>query len=659
MAKQLKKFVFKKPTIIVLVFIFACSLISVMPYTGKTTEQAPNQTVAKAVTKADYLAQGLATQKADGSVVLNTPEEKVTKRSKNSKKWFTGWDKDGRPTNRARFYGSDIHYQDNQTGEYKDIDSRLVDGQTEWTMNKAPYSAKIKKTLGDQFVTFENKGQELYFSLPIYPESSVSGSKNTSHHSLANKQVNFSNALGNGLSLEINTDIDKLEKYVVIDSLASLGDLTGKDYYEIQFLLTSNRNIDIKFGGKLLSEEDTITTDRMVEIIDEKGGVSYIWPPYAKDKSKGLDRYKKVIVEYSTTEDGIILTKRIPVEWLKNATYPVKADLTFSERTEAGDGITLSSGKGTWNLLHDDTSGSDAYYNVDEHWAYGLHTNPSFDMARGFFPINTSDLPDDAIITNASLWLYVTDVLDYNSPYAYAQIVGETSQASTTRLYATDYDQCGSINNPDEGSAQYDMSNISTTTYEEFELNCTGIGWISTSSYTKLGMRIGWDIDDQDPGDLGVYKWRSISVRYSEYFDIDYDPYLEIDYTVSAPTAPTELMVEADSNPSKVTDGYPEFYAQYNHEFSDSDGIQYQIQIATSSSYWEDPEWDSGTQYMSTTTDGDRTPSISYGGSSALPFDGSTWYWRIRFFDDEGHTGEWSTIEAYFIMAENTRLEFP
>ena len=108
-----------------------------------------------------------------------------------------------------------------------------------------------------------------------------------------------------------------------------------------------------------------------------------------------------------------------------------------------------------------------------------------------------------------------------------------------------------------------------------------------------------------------------------------------------APTAPTGLLCEGAANPQAVTDLTPEFSAIYNDPDSGDIATYYQIQVATDSGF-SNLIWDSGKTAMTNTTAGNRCPDITYAGPS-LSLNGQKYYWRIKFWDDGGAEGAWST----------------
>lgn len=82
-----------------------------------------------------------------------------------------------------------------------------------------------------------------------------------------------------------------------------------------------------------------------------------------------------------------------------------------------------------------------------------------------------------------------------------------------------------------------------------------------------------------------------------------------------APTAPTSLQTEGQTNPTNITDNRPEFSAIYNDPDNGDLAPYYRIQVSTTSlGNWSHPApfWDSGTTTMATTTQGNRSPNLGH-----------------------------------------------
>jgi len=118
----------------------------------------------------------------------------------------------------------------------------------------------------------------------------------------------------------------------------------------------------------------------------------------------------------------------------------------------------------------------------------------------------------------------------------------------------------------------------------------------------------------------------------------------------TTPTEPTDPLTESTVNPIKVYDTTPEFSAIFNDPDSGDTGNHYQIQVSTVSNF-SSVLWDSGQTSVSAITNGARSPEISYGGTP-LPLDGTLYYWRIKFWDNNGTQSNWSST-ATFRMSGN------
>ena len=115
------------------------------------------------------------------------------------------------------------------------------------------------------------------------------------------------------------------------------------------------------------------------------------------------------------------------------------------------------------------------------------------------------------------------------------------------------------------------------------------------------------------------------------------------------PSAPSSMQAEGQTNPTDITDSTPEFSAIYNDADAEDIASYYQIQVDNdsdfSSTYWDSTK----TALASSTPEGNRIADVSYGGSALAS--STTYYWRIRFWDDDDAQGAWSTDTATFSLA--------
>lgn len=162
----------------------------------------------------------------------------------------------------------------------------------------------------------------------------------------------------------------------------------------------------------------------------------------------------------------------------------------------------------------------------------GILGTSTVNLSRGFLAFDTSALPDNAVISQASVYVYVTSKsLSKNDGNGFVSIV-QGAQASTTSLTTADYNKAGNTaTNPTEGSNRLDISSIGAGAYAKWDLNASGLGWLSKTAPTKLALREGHDILNAWPSytsGQGNY----ISASLSEQPGTSQDPYLDITYTL-------------------------------------------------------------------------------------------------------------------------------
>ncbi len=123
-----------------------------------------------------------------------------------------------------------------------------------------------------------------------------------------------------------------------------------------------------------------------------------------------------------------------------------------------------------------------------------------------------------------------------------------------------------------------------------------------------------------------------------------------LDYRTNvAPSAPTNILTEGAANPTGVIDTTPEFSAIYVDGDSGDIANKYRIQVDDNSNFLS-VLWDSGASgtSMANCTAGNRCADVSYAGSSLTQ--GTTYYVRFAFWDDDNTEGAWSSESALFTM---------
>ena len=147
------------------------------------------------------------------------------------------------------------------------------------------------------------------------------------------------------------------------------------------------------------------------------------------------------------------------------------------------------------------------------------------------------------------------------------------------------------------------------------------------------------------------------------------------DFTVTylvntAPTAPTSLYSNnntaqaGQTNPTDLADITPAFSAIYNDPDSGDIANKARIQVSTDSGFASVTHWDSGSSGTSVAncTAGNRCQDLVYGAFGTTPSqnltlnDGNvTYFWRVKFWDDDGDEGVWSE-SATFTLSDETAI---
>jgi len=227
------------------------------------------------------------------------------------------------------------------------------------------------------------------------------------------------------------------------------------------------------------------------------------------------------------------------------------------------------------------------------------------------------DLPTDTNTNQNILPVLKTTTTDADSDYLRYKIelcedVGMTTNCNT-------YDQT---------SSQTGWSGQNTQTSTAYTSGTQAV--YTLQSALAANDTFYWRSYAIDPG--GTNTWSSTQTPYSFT-------------TTAAPTAPTTPYAEGVTNPSAITDLTPELSAIHNDGNGDSANY-YQIEVNTASDFTGTVMWDSTKTAMTTTANGVRSPDISYAGTS-LALDGSTYYWRIKFWDTLGAQGAVSATQNF------------
>ncbi len=180
----------------------------------------------------------------------------------------------------------------------------------------------------------------------------------------------------------------------------------------------------------------------------------------------------------------------------------------------------------TWALAHDALSGTadNTGASGNPEWSQ-KSSDTAWNLIRGFYHFDTSALPDTDTISAAtfsSAWQGTGGGQDADSISIH--VVASTT-ASDNVLVDGDYDQLGATSYGSLALASYTQTD---GTYNDKNLNATGIAAISKTGVTKLATRTSRDLDNSAP--------TGFNVTYGYYADqtgTDKDPRLVVTHASS------------------------------------------------------------------------------------------------------------------------------
>lgn len=151
--------------------------------------------------------------------------------------------------------------------------------------------------------------------------------------------------------------------------------------------------------------------------------------------------------------------------------------------------------------------------------------NEFYVVTRSILPFDTSSIPDDAVITSATLHVLPSNngyrSTSDNDDQTYVQAVGPATPQNPSDLVLEDFDQAGALNNPTIWSDDkaYWNEPWNPSQHVIFPLNQNGLNGIIKNGSTALALREGHDIEDVMPD--GYNAWR-FSAENS-YLEVTYE----------------------------------------------------------------------------------------------------------------------------------------
>jgi hypothetical protein len=302
-----------------------------------------------------------------------------------------------------------------------------------------------------------------------------------------------------------------------------------------------------QFGGKEIKENYKVVKVTPVSIhqhIDKNTyrAIFYSRSPYVKLFGEVLTmmdiasennyhaKETELIIPHYLGETNL-LNNVLPRIYLETGTFNPDANPESTSvdgtvlRSTASAGETWSTLRGGAGTVADDDNTSD--------WSQAIRSGTTSNqwniLSRSIFLFDTSTLPDSATLNSATLSLYGTAKTDGATAITPDINIYTSTPASNTSLATSDYGQTGTVPQCDTAIT---YANWSTSGYNDFVLNSTGLGNISKTDISKFaGKNANYDVANSAP------TWSSGEVSHNTSCNFGDNasnkPKLVVTYTVS------------------------------------------------------------------------------------------------------------------------------
>lgn len=303
------------------------------------------------------------------------------------------------------------------------------------------------------------------------------------------------------------------------------------------------------------------------------------------------------------------------------------------------DGTVYLELNASWNTVRGASVGT-AYDSDPAMQVSDIKVNSSRrNISRSFLLFDTSSIPDGSAILNSSLKVHVTGMSAASSERRIF-VVSSNPQSNTT-LANDDYNRLGntSFGNSD---GTYDFGS-----YETIPLNEAGLGAISTTGITKLGLRTYNDLYNNPVSNSNELV---VNLASSDEPGTAKDPKLVVAYGY-APGIATGLIARQQISPAEIDSIEPEFSSVFVDPDFDDIAAAYQIQVSLSATDYSVPVWDSGKVTLEAPLlNGYRSPWFAYDGAPLSQ--GVEYFWRMKYWDAGDSSSAWATTTVSFELQE-------
>jgi hypothetical protein len=217
--------------------------------------------------------------------------------------------------------------------------------------------------------------------------------------------------------------------------------------------------------------------------------------------------------------------------------------------------VNLEAYNADYNTAHDAENATMDY--TGSLWIGQDYWNSNYFVERVFLYIDTSAIPDGAVITSASLHLY-GEGDDSDSDFSLVIVNGQPTYPHDP-YELSDYDIDNYVTSPNGG--ELSTTGFVVDGYNTIEFSETGLGSINKTGTTKLGIFSSKDISGTAP-----FEMEYVSIGSSA--DEGHEPYLEVCYTTGGGDTPPV----ANDNSVGTAEDTSLTFAACNFPYTDVDG---------------------------------------------------------------------------------------
>lgn len=193
------------------------------------------------------------------------------------------------------------------------------------------------------------------------------------------------------------------------------------------------------------------------------------------------------------------------------------------------DGDNVNGSSGTFSVVHDAASGDVARDANDPISIYADKDAGFWNISRGTFLFNVSSAGSGSVFTSGTLSLYVTAKFDDKADARSYMALVTCTTLSDVGITNADYPNFSTT----KQATDLTIASLSTSAYNVWTLNATGLSFVSPTGITHFGMREGHDLENTAYSGIAN---EQINVSSADHAGTGQDPELDLVWVAGAST---------------------------------------------------------------------------------------------------------------------------